>query len=322
MMAIPGRSVQQNEPMDTIGFSDSIVGMEFRHLEALLAIAETGSFTAAADELRTVQSNVSEMVRQLEAELGAVLLTRGRRGAEPNELGLIVLERARRVRRELESLRNDVAMVQGLERGDASLGVVGTASRWIVPALFGALGADAPGIRLRVTEGGSERLAGAVADHVLAQAIVTEPIDDHRLFVEHLIDEELVGVAPESMRIGRGPIAMKKVAEYPLVLPPAGNPLRVEIETAAAHEGVTLQVPFEVDGVRLIADLVAAGIGVSILPAIAVPHSQPGLQRFAVANFFPRRLALVRARDVQLTRADDAVRSQVEAIVRAREAHA
>jgi DNA-binding transcriptional LysR family regulator len=67
--------------------------MELRHLETLLAIAEEGSFTAAADALNTVQSNVSDQIRQLEQELGVSLLVRGRRGAEPTEFGTVVLER-------------------------------------------------------------------------------------------------------------------------------------------------------------------------------------------------------------------------------------
>ena len=73
--------------------------MELRHLDTLLTIAEEGSFTAAADALATVQSNVSEHVRQLEEELQAQLVIRGRRGAQPTEFGNVVLERARRIRR-------------------------------------------------------------------------------------------------------------------------------------------------------------------------------------------------------------------------------
>src|SRR5439155_20830436 len=102
--------------------------MELRHLETLLAIAEEGSFTAAADALATVQSNVSDQVRQLETELGVPLLVRSRRGAEPTEFGLLVLDRARRVARELEAMRADIALLRGLEVGYARLGVVGTAS--------------------------------------------------------------------------------------------------------------------------------------------------------------------------------------------------
>ena len=113
--------------------------MELRHLDTLLAIAEEGSFTAAADALATVQSNVSLQVRQLEEELGAELFVRSRRGAIPTECGNAVLERARRIRRELEALRADLSMLQGLAAGEASFGIVGTASRWVVPALVADL---------------------------------------------------------------------------------------------------------------------------------------------------------------------------------------
>ncbi|HEV7534363.1 MAG TPA: LysR family transcriptional regulator, partial [Acidimicrobiia bacterium] len=118
--------------------------MEIRHLDALLAITEAGSFSAAAEVLHTVQSNVSEQIRQLERELGVPVLVRGRRGATPTEFGRVVLERARRIRGELEAMRVDLSLLQGLEAGHASLGVVGTASRWLVPALVGDLRQRAP----------------------------------------------------------------------------------------------------------------------------------------------------------------------------------
>src|SRR5271156_5190049 len=76
--------------------------MDIRQLETLLAVAEAGSFTTAADNLHTVQSNVSEHVRQLEAELGVQLLVRGRRGTVPTEFGVRVIERARAIRSEIE----------------------------------------------------------------------------------------------------------------------------------------------------------------------------------------------------------------------------
>ena len=138
--------------------------MELRHLDTLLAIAEQGSFTAAADALSTVQSNVSEQVRQLEDELGADLLVRGRRGATPTECGEVVLERARRIRRELEAMQADLSMLQGLRTGHASLGIVGTASRWMIPALVADLRSEAPGVQLRINEGASERLASEVLE--------------------------------------------------------------------------------------------------------------------------------------------------------------
>ena len=102
--------------------------MDLRQLEALLAVAEEGSFTNAADRLHTVQSNVSEHVRQLEAELGVQLLVRARRGTVPTEFGVRVIERARAIRSEIEALHKDLSMLQGLETGHATLGVVGNES--------------------------------------------------------------------------------------------------------------------------------------------------------------------------------------------------
>ena len=289
--------------------------MELRHLETLLAIDEQGSFTAAADALNTVQSNVSDQIRQLERELGVPLLVRRRRGAEPTEFGAVVLERARRVQRELEAMRADLSMLQGLEAGHARLGVVGTASRWLVPALVADLKTRAPGVRLRVNEGASERLFAEVIEGELAQAVVTEPVDDRRLVVEHLLDEALVGLVHAEAPVGEEPVPFSALSALPLVLPPESNPLRIELEHVAVSRGVTLEVAVEVEGIRLIADLVAAGEYASILPETALPPDLGALRAVAIARMPPRRLAIVHARDVQLSMADQAVRESVGRLI-------
>ncbi|HEY7136622.1 MAG TPA: LysR family transcriptional regulator [Acidimicrobiia bacterium] len=289
--------------------------MELRHLDVLLAIEREGSFTAAADALNTVQSNVSEQVRQLEQELGAELLVRGRKGARPTECGTLVVERARRIRRELEGMREDVSMLQGLEAGSASFGVVGTASRWLVPALVADLRSRAAGVSLRVVEGASERLLAEVLSQDLALALVTEPVFDVRALVEHLMDEAIVGLAPESVRLPPEPVPLAALVELPMILPPPNNPLRIELDAAARAQGLALSVPVEVEGIRLISDLVAAGAGVSVLPETAIAPIPTGVRRFAIADVPPRRLALVSARDIPLSIADRAVRETVLRIV-------
>jgi DNA-binding transcriptional LysR family regulator len=291
--------------------------MHVRQLEALLAVAESGSFTTAADQLHTVQSNVSEHVRQLEAELGVQLLVRGRRGTVPTEFGVRVIDRARAIRSEIEAMHKDLSMLQGLETGHATLGVVGTVSRLFVPMVVAEVRARAPGLSLRLTEGASERLAAEVVDRQLASAIVTEPVSDARLHVEHLRDEALVALVPASLRLrAKKPIDLAELADETLILPPEGNPLRDEVETAARAEGVELRVPIEVEGIRLIADLVGAGVGVSILPETAVAQDHAGVRQLRIARMPPRRLALVTARGVQLSLADQAVHDAVRSIVR------
>ena len=291
--------------------------MDIRQLEALLAVAEEGSFTAAADRLHTVQSNVSGHVHQLEAELGVQLLVRSRRGTVPTEFGVRVIDRARAIRSEIEALRKDLSMLQGLETGHATLGVVGTVSRSLVPALVVEMRRVAPGLSLRLTEGASERLAVDVAERILASAVVTEPVADPRLVVEHLRDEDLVGLVPSSLALRvREPVALAILAAHPLILPPQGNPLRDEVDDAARAEHTELRVPIEVEGIRLIADLVASGAGVSILPETAVPNDHPGVRTVRIARMPPRRLALITARGVQLSLADQAVHDAVRVLVR------
>jgi DNA-binding transcriptional LysR family regulator len=292
------------------------VALDLRQLEALLTVAEEGSFTAAADTLHTVQSNVSEHIRQLEHELGVQLLVRGRRGTSPTEFGVRVLDRARAIRSEIEALHKDVSMIQGLETGHATLGVVGTVSRSLVPVVVAEIRRVAPSLSLRLTEGASERLAAEVADRQLATAVVTEPVIDTRLHVDHLRDEELVALTPSSLDLGPEPVALAAVVAEQLILPPHGNPLREEIETAARAERLELRVPIEVEGVRLIADLVAAGAGVSILPETAVPRDQRVLRSLRIMRMPPRRLAIVTARGVQLSLADQAVHDAVRRLVR------
>jgi LysR family nitrogen assimilation transcriptional regulator len=290
--------------------------MELRHLDTLLAIADEGSFTAAADVLSTVQSNVSEQVRQLEEELGADLLVRGRRGATPTECGDVVLERARRIRRELEAMQADLSMLQGLRTGHASLGIVGTASRWVIPALVADLRAEAPGVQLRINEGASERLASEVLAGELAQAVVTEPMTSPRLELEHLLDETLVGLVPgDAAEFGPEPVPLARLAELPMILPPVGNPLRREVDDAAAHTGLTIAVPVEVEGIRLIADMVAAGGGASVLPETAIPPELTRVRRVALRDVPPRRLGLITARESYLSLADRAVRDGVRRLV-------
>jgi len=295
------------------------IGMDVRQLEALLAVAEEGSFTAAADRLHTVQSNVSGHVHQLETELGVQLLVRSRQGTVPTEFGVRVLDRARAIRSELEALRKDVSMLQGLETGHATLGVVGTVSRSLVPALVVEMRRVAPALSLRLTEGASERLAVDVAERQLASAVVTEPVSDPRLVVEHLRDEALVGLIPASTKLGeREPVSLASIARHPVILPPQGNPLRDEVDDAARAEHVELRVPIEVEGIRLIADLVASGAGVSILPETAVPDADhPDVRTVRIARMPPRRLALITARGVQLSLADQAVHDVVRMLVRA-----
>jgi len=133
--------------------------------------------------------------------------------------------------------------------------------------------------------------------------------------VEHLLEEALVGLVSIDAKLPPEPVSLAVLAAMPMVLPPERNPLRMEAEKIAAEQGLTLHVPVEVEGIRLINDLVAAGGFASILPETAVPTAQERTRTVQIADMPPRRLAMITARDTQLSLADRAVRESVERLV-------
>jgi DNA-binding transcriptional LysR family regulator len=126
---------------------------------------------------------------------------------------------------------------------------------------------------------------------------------------------------PIDAPVPRGRLTLAAVARFGLVLPPETNPLRLEIETAASEAGLSLDVVVEVEGIRLIADLVAAGAGASVLPLTAVPPELTNIRVVPIADIRPRRLALANQRDAHLSLADRAVRDSLRRLVTRQPAH-
>src|SRR5690606_24195557 len=108
--------------------------VDLRQLNALLAVADHGSFSAAAKAMHTVQSNVSTHVARLEKEVGATLIDRA--SGLLTEEGEIVAARARRIQAELEAMASDLASLDDAIAGSVRVGVIGTTARWLVPPLM------------------------------------------------------------------------------------------------------------------------------------------------------------------------------------------
>ena len=280
----------------------------------------TGSFTAAADRLHTVQSNVSEHVRQLEAELGVQLLVRGRRGTVPTEFGVRVIERARAIRSEIEALRKDLSMLQGLETGHATLGVVGTVSRLLVPDGRRRDAARArPALSLRLTEGASERLAGEVAERQLASAVVTEPVSDPRLArrAPPRRRPRRARARRRCARGGREPIALARARRRDAD-PPARRATRCATRSrprrAPSASSCACRSRSKASGSSPTSS--ARAWACRSCPRPRSPDDHAGVRQLRIARMPPRRLALVTARGVQLSLADQAVHDVVRRLVR------
>lgn len=262
--------------------------MDLRQLNALVAVADHGSFSAAADSLGTVQSNVSAHVRKLEVELGADLVDRSL--GKLTDAGELVVARARRINVELDALAADVTALHKEISGTVRLGIIGTAARWLIPQLLVVLPQRYPLLRLRVlvvpTAGLDAQLAGGQMD----LAVLNLPASGVEMRTVPLFEEELVLVtSPDDPLSERETVDLADLEDVRLVLPSPGTSFRDELDAAARAARVSLQARLEVDSARLIASLTFEGCGPSILPVSLVPgYLQEEWQLIPVTGIPPR----------------------------------
>jgi len=262
--------------------------MDLKHLQALLGIADTGSFSAAAASIGTVQSNVSAHVARLERELDVQLVDRA--SGRLTDEGEVVVARTRQVMNELEAMVADVTALRQEVVGTVRLGMIGTTGRWLVPQLFDLLRVRHPHIHLNVAEGSSFQLERQLASGQLDLAVVTFPLSGDEIMAAQLFDEDLVLVLPPGHPLGsEARVDLERVSELELLLPAPGTALRSEIDSATGPARITLRPTMELDGVRLIASLAFDGYGPAILPATAVPGHLRGRFPVLPVDGLPRR---------------------------------
>jgi DNA-binding transcriptional LysR family regulator len=266
--------------------------MDFRQLQALIAIADHGSFSAAATSLHTVQSNVSSHVARLERELGVQLVDR--HGSQLTEEGQAVVERGRRVAAELEAAVADVAALRHEVVGTARIGMIGTTARWLAPLLLDGMGRAHPKVRLVIGDGTSATLEPHLASGSLDAAIVNLPQSNPDLVERPLFDEDLVLVVPSDHPFSeRRQVTLGDLDGIELLLPAPGTAFRTEIDEVCRTAGITLQPRAELDGVRLIVSLTLQGYGPAILPATGAGEAISGFARVSVAGLPRRRVGVV-----------------------------
>ena len=270
--------------------------MDLRQLNHLIAVAEHQSFSAAARALHTVQSNVSTHVAKLEKELGAALIDR--HTMQPTAEGRAVLERARRIRTELQAINDDIVSMRHEVAGEVRIGCIGTTGRWMASPLLGRLAERHPALRPVLVDATTTSLTPRVLDGDLDMAIVNTPVVEASLESEPLFDEERIIVAPADHPLAdRGTIDVADLAEHPVMLTPRGTTFRDAIDQELAAAGVRLTAAAEVDGLRLLASLAYQGYAPALLPASSVSGYPDGNWSLVhVAGLARRSVGLVRNR--------------------------
>lgn len=241
--------------------------MEVHQLRYVVAVADEGSFTAAAQALHVTQSGVSAQVGLLERELGTRLFDRTPKGTRVAPSAAPVLEQIRRVVAELDRVRTTADEINGLVSGTVAVGAVAGLT-W--PAFLDGIQAvhdDHPGLELSLREGRSFELQADVAAGHLDLALVSWPDQPHPGLASWVaLDERVVAVVgPRHPWAGRARIAPSELLDQPVICTSEGTGMRLAYTTLMRAEGLPAPVTWEVTLPTTARALAARGLGVAIL---------------------------------------------------------
>lgn len=294
--------------------------IEARHLRVLRAVARTGNFSAAARELGCTQPAVSQQIRALETSAGTPLLVRGLREMRLTEAGEVLVRHAAGILAGLTAAEEEVAAIAGLRAGRVRLASFPTGSSTLVPSAVADLRARHPDTRVSLVEAEPPRsvdlLRAGDCDITLAFRYADLPIPSEEswadLVVRPLLTDRLVGIVPEGHRLadaGSAPVPFAELADEQWI---AGCPrCRRHLVEVCERAGFTPSIDFATDDYPAVVGLVAAGLGVAVLPelalesvrprGVAVLTMRPAVEREIVALTLPD-LAQVPAVDMMLGR--------------------
>jgi DNA-binding transcriptional LysR family regulator len=291
--------------------------MELRHLRYFVAVAEHLSFGRAAARLHISQPPLSRQIRGLEAELGTALFTRTRRSVRLTAAGAALLPEARRLLRDADALQAGARQLASGQVGTLALGFISVAAYNLLPELAPEFRRRHPGVRLALQEATSDVQLAALAQGELDVGLVLPPVDAPGLEYAPLLHDTLVAAVPAGRGGGRGPIALASLRDEPFILfpRPVGTSLHDQIVGACQRAGFAPRVEQEAIQMQTIVSLVAAGMGVALVPAALVNLRRTGVVYRPLTDAKPR-IEL----GVAWRRADDA--PAVQAFVGLARAHA
>ncbi|MEV6792590.1 LysR family transcriptional regulator [Streptomyces sp. NPDC051320] len=274
--------------------------IEARHLRVLRAVAATGSFSAAARELGCTQPAVSQQMKALEASSGTTLLVRTGREMRLTEAGDVLVRHAAGILAGLTAAEEEVAAIAGLRSGRVRLVSFPSGSSTLVPTALAALRAAHPGTRVSLVEAEPPRsvdmLRQGDCDVALAfrYGAGTGEWDD--LVVRPLLTDRMVCLVPDGHRLaGAAAIGVADLAGEPWI---TGCPrCRRQLVEVCESAGFTPRIDFATDDYPAVIGLVGAGLGVAVLPELAIGTVrrrgtsvlpvEPAVQREIVALTLP-----------------------------------
>jgi LysR family hydrogen peroxide-inducible transcriptional activator len=255
--------------------------MEMHQLRYVAAVARTGNFSRAAEQCHVSQPSLSQQIRKLEDELGQQLFNRTRRQAKLTSHGQAFLYRAMRILDEVEAAKREAIDAQSLLRGTLTVGVLPTIAPFLLPEAMAAFTDKYPGLDIVVQEDTTARLVKLLVAQELDLALASEPIPPDHLHVQKLFVEELLLALPPGHPLTREhKIRCADLQNERFIVMQEGHCLGEQVCQFCASRELRANVAFRSAQLETVQALVRAGVGISLIPAMATHSNRDDLPEY------------------------------------------
>jgi LysR family hydrogen peroxide-inducible transcriptional activator len=271
--------------------------MNLRDLHYLVALADLRHFGRAAEACHVSQPTLSTQVRKLEEELGVALVERAPRQVMLTPAGADIVERARRVLAEVAQMRETARRTTDPEAGSVRLGLFPTLGPYLLPHVVPRLRERFPRLELLLVEEKTETLVGMLRAGRLDAAVLALPMHEDWLHCEPLFEEPFMLAVPAGHALAkRHLLTLSSLAHEHLLLLEDGHCLRDQALEVCSLAGAGEKEGFRATSLETLRQMVAAGVGITLLPMLAVKPPVPANDNVQLLGFRDpphRRLALV-----------------------------
>ncbi|OLR91829.1 LysR family transcriptional regulator [Actinokineospora bangkokensis] len=279
--------------------------LDVRRLALLAAVVDTGSMTAAADQLGYSPSAVSQQLRRLEVEAGQPLLHRLPRGVRPTEAGVVLADHARHVLRRLRAAEADLAELAGLRRGTVSVGTFPTAASALLPRVVSRFRREHPDLRLDVRSARFDELIALLESGVVGISLLWDyqwsRTDPAEFALTPLLEDPTVLIVAADHRLARRrQTAMAELAEEDWVVRGHDHPVGEVLDRSCRAAGFTPRIAFEANDYQEAQAMVSVGLGIALAPRTAVRNPHPDVRVLTLTGDVPARRILLAHRQDRL----------------------
>lgn len=245
--------------------------MNLRDLKYLVALADHKHFGRAAEASFVSQPTLSTQIRKLEEELGVTLVERAPRRVMLTAAGREVVERARRIVDDIEQMREAARRSQDPESGTVRLGVFPTLGPYLLPHVIPPIRRRFPNLELLLIEEKSDRLSSLLRKGRLDAALLALPLHDDQLHCQYLFEEPFLLAVPHAHPLARrDSLSLDELASQQLLLLEDGHCLREQALDICHLAGASEKSGFQATSLETLRQMVAANVGLTLLPALAV----------------------------------------------------